>query len=212
VASSVRPMGLIGNGGPSPLLVSDTDGSSRTEHNGSPPFEEPPEIPPTEPPAARDRNTVFRHAAEWLARAMALGFSETSDRVRNFLEVLHATAWAATYLPLILSHLDPPKSLEELQNAVDEPRVGYEIHHIVEEQATSRNVQGNSRVFSQEQLQSRDNLARIPYWKHVEISSWYSTKAERFGGMTPREYLRGKTWDEHYKTGLEVLRQFGVLK
>lgn len=76
---------------------------------------------------------------------------------------------------MILSHLDPPKSLEELQNAVDEPRPGYEIHHIVEEQATSRNAQGNSRVFSEEQLQGRDNLVRIPYWKHRQISDWYST-------------------------------------
>jgi hypothetical protein len=204
--------GSDGDGGLSPLLVSDKKEPSDTAPDAGRQLEKPPDIPSKEPPTARERNTVFRHAAEWLARAMALGLSETSDRVRNFLDVLHATAWAATYLPLILSHLDPPKSLEELQNAVDEPRPGYEIHHIVEEQATSRNAQGNSRVFSEEQLQGHDNLVRIPYWKHRQINDWYSTLNRNFGQQTPREYLRGKSWDEHYELGLDALRQFGVLK
>jgi hypothetical protein len=35
---------------------------------------------------------------------------------------------------------------------------------------------------------------------------------EDFGGMTPRDYLLGKTWQERYRIGLEKLEDFGVLK
>ena len=49
-------------------------------------------------------------------------------------------------------------------------------------------------------------------FKHWEINRWYSTKNEDFGGMTPRDYLRGKTWQERYRIGLEKLKDFGVLK
>lgn len=155
---------------------------------------------------------MLRGAAQWLARAAATAASDMAARIQNFLRVLETTGWVMQNLPFILSYLDTPKTLDELQDAVDEPRRGYEIHHIVEEQATSRNAQGNSRVFSQERLQSRENLVRIPYWKHVEISSWYSTRNMRYGDQSPRGWLRGQSWDQHYETGLEALREFGVLK
>jgi len=56
---------------------------------------------------------------------------------------------------------------------------------------------------------SSENLVRIPHWKHVLISSWYSRKNELYNNMTPRNYLRG---NEQYKIGLQVLRDFGVVK
>ena len=62
------------------------------------------------------------------------------------------------------------------------------------------------------ELDSRENLVRIPRWKHVEISSWYSRRNDDYGGLTPRDYLRGKGWNEQYAIGLEALQLFGVLK
>ncbi len=202
-----RPAGgSDGSGSLSPLPIAAIGPGS------GPPLEEPPEIPPTEPATARERNTVLRAAAQWLARAAATAASDMAARVQDFLQVLEAPGWVVQNLPFILSYLDSPKTLDELQDAVDEPRRGYEIHHIVEEQATSRNAQGNSRVFTQEQLQSRENLVRVPYWKHVEISSWYSRPNVQYGGRSPREYLRGTNWKDQYKFGLDALRGFGVLK
>jgi hypothetical protein len=32
------------------------------------------------------------------------------------------------------------------------------------------------------------------------------------GGVTPREYLKGKDWDEKTRVGLDALRIHGVLK
>jgi hypothetical protein len=30
--------------------------------------------------------------------------------------------------------------------------------------------------------------------------------------MTPRDYLRGRSWEEQYEVGIDALREFGVLK
>ncbi len=42
--------------------------------------------------------------------------------------------------------------------------------------------------------------------------AWYSTPNIRYGGKSPREFLRGKSWKEQYEFGLQTLRDFGVLK
>ena len=53
---------------------------------------------------------------------------------------------------------------------------------------------------------------RIPTLKHYEISGWYGTPNEEFGGLTPRDYLRDKDADERRRVGIEALIQAGVLK
>jgi hypothetical protein len=154
-----------------------------------------------------------RRSAEWLRQAAALGAAFAPDiRAKAFFAALEGTAWvAAEYIPEILAYLDAAKSLEELQNAVDDPQPGYETHHIAEGQYRSTNPLRNADRFS-DQLESHDNLVQIPKWTHVLISSWYSTKNDDYGGMTPRAYLRGKSWDEQYEVGLSAMRLFRVLK
>jgi hypothetical protein len=57
-----------------------------------------------------------------------------------------------------------------------------------------------------------DNLVRIPKLKHQEITAWFRTGNERFGGKSPREYLRGATWDDRRRIGFQALIDFGVLQ
>ncbi|HEV7911754.1 MAG TPA: hypothetical protein VGP28_11885 [Methylocella sp.] len=54
--------------------------------------------------------------------------------------------------------------------------------------------------------------SRIPRLKHWEITGWYMRGNKRFGGLSPREYLRGKDWDERRQVGLEALIEAGVLE
>lgn len=174
----------------------------------------PPEIPATQPPTTPQVNAVLRSLAMWLARALAaLGTTyELDPEVAAVLAMIEAAAWLADYLPKIFSYLDAPQTLADLQNAATRRAPpGYEIHHIVEAQKNSADPQSNALRFP-DRTDSRANLVRVPYWKHVEISSWYSAKNERYGGLTPRQYLRGKTWDEQYLIGLQILRDTGVLK
>jgi hypothetical protein len=164
------------------------------------------------PATAKERNSIVRRSAEWLRAAGAVGtLLSWEPRARLVFGTLEAAGWVLDYLPEIRSYLDPPKSLEELQNAVDDPQPGYENHHIVEGQYGSKDPSANSQRFA-DRLETRENLVRIPYWRHVQISSWYSTRAEEYGGRTPRDYLRGRSWGEQYDLGINKLRDFGVLK
>jgi hypothetical protein len=152
--------------------------------------------------------------ATWLSLAQAVfgALYELDPEVTAVLTAIEATIWLADYAPKIFSYLDGPQTLANLQNAATRPAPpGYEIHHIVEAQKNSADPQSNALRFP-DQIESRANLVRVPYWKHVEISSWYSAKNERYGGLTPRQHLRGKTWDEQYVLGLQILRDIGVLK
>jgi hypothetical protein len=53
---------------------------------------------------------------------------------------------------------------------------------------------------------------RIPLLKHIDISAWYSKGTDEFGGLSPRDYLRNKDWDEQMRVGLDRLRRHKVLK
>ena len=174
----------------------------------------PPDVPATQPATTPEINAVLRSLATWLGRALAvLGVAyEFDPEVAMVLAAIEATLWLADYLTKIFSYFDAPKTLVELQSAAIRPAPpGYEIHHIVEAQKGSDDPQSNAQRFG-DQIDSSENLVRAPYWKHVEISAWYSRKNAALGDITLRDYLRGKSWDEQYALGLEVLRKFGVLK
>jgi len=47
---------------------------------------------------------------------------------------------------------------------------------------------------------------------HRDISDYYSTPNPAYGGLSPRDFLRGKSFEEQYQEGLKILRKFGVLK
>jgi len=47
--------------------------------------------------------------------------------------------------------------------------------------------------------------------KHWEINAWYQTENLNYGGLTPREYLSGRSWDVRRAVGLEALRIHKVL-
>jgi hypothetical protein len=170
-------------------------------------------IPAERPARAKDRYAVVRQTARWLRQASAIGALYAPEpRVKAVLLAIEGTAWLVEYLPEIRSYyLDGPKTLQELQDAVDDPQPGYEDHHIVEGQYGSRSDRSNALRFGA-RLESRENLVRIPKWSHIDISAWYSRKNEGFGGMSPRAYLRGRSWDEQYAVGLRALRDVGVLK
>lgn len=115
-------------------------------------------------------------------------------------------AFGVAAFPFVRAYFDGPQSLQALQEGAKSPKRGYEIHHIVE-QATA-NPDGSERA----SIRGSDNLVRIPAVKHWELNGWYETGNINFGDMTPREYLKGKSWDERRRVGLKGLREVGVLQ
>jgi hypothetical protein len=155
-------------------------------------FESPPLVPKQRPGRLSERYDVARDIAKWLAKKLG--------------HVVEGVAWLEEYEGAIKAYLDPPKSLEELQQAVSEPKKGYDIHHIVEQTPAKKDK------FPDSTIQAPENLVGIPRFKHWEISSWYGRPNEMFGNKSPRDYLRGKDWDERLKVGLHALKIHGVLK
>jgi hypothetical protein len=176
-------------------------GAASIGHNQGPPLEDPPEIPKQEPSSAKERNNFLKAAARWLARAIRMG-----GPVGAFVAAYEAMSWLDTDRPFIEAYQDPPKTLDELQEAVTSPQRGYNIHHIVEQ--TPAELDG----FPRSMIDAPDNLVRIPALKHWEINRWYETKNENYDQVTPRAYVRDKDWSGRTRVGLDALIESGVLK
>jgi hypothetical protein len=48
--------------------------------------------------------------------------------------------------------------------------------------------------------------------RHWEINSWYQRQNTQFDGLPPREFLRGRSWEDRYAVGLHAMTIFGVLE
>jgi hypothetical protein len=159
------------------------------------PSNAPPEIPENRPPTAAERTRLARLVAIFVRGS-----------VGRFITIAIGAYWLYRERANIISDGDPPRTLKELQDAASSPKPGYEIHHVVEQ--TPAEKEGYSRA----KIDDPENLVRVPTYRHRDINSWYSTKNKEFGGLTPRDYLRGRSWDEKRELGLFALRKFGVLK
>jgi len=125
----------------------------------------------------------------------------------NTIVVDHVVQWVWDHArDRIVAYLEPPRTLEELRQAVAEPRAGFDIHHIVEQTPARRDG------FPESRINSAENLVRIPTYRHWEITAWYATPNSQYGNLSPREFLRGETWEVRQAIGFKALRDFGVLK
>ena len=80
---------------------------------------------------------------------------------------------------------------------------GYQYHHIVEQSA-----EGD---ISASELNSTRNIVRIPKLLHEEINSDFGTK-ERDTGVSLREELKGKSFEERWQKGLDVMQKIGIIE
>jgi hypothetical protein len=160
-----------------------------------------PKLPEKRPDLPQVRNSLSKQLAKWIF--------EQTPAVETALAIVAASRWLYENSPAILSYLDSPKTLGELQRAaLQNPKAppGYEKHHIVEREAA------RSAGFREVLVEGWENIVLIPTYRHHEITSWFMTLNKDYDGLSPREYLRGKSWVERYRVGLKALIIFGVLK
>jgi hypothetical protein len=162
------------------------------------PPDDPPPLPDIPPGNPRRRTEIMMDVAYWLKRNAA--------RVSLPLRVISVGHWLYERLPTIESFLDEPRTLEDLIDRAKQPRPGYDRHHIVE--------QTGARLdrFPDSMIEAPENIVLVPRMRHWQINRWYSVGENEFGGLSPRQYLRGKSWDERRRVGLLALQRFGVLK
>ena len=140
------------------------------------------------------------------------GVKTKQQAIADFMDATGLTdkigGWMARVLERFITSFDPARTLDELiarANGEEVKNLGYDKHHIVEETP-------NNGKIPEELLQGRENIVLVPHYLHQDISDFYSRRNPDLGGLTPRDYLRGKSYAEQYAFGLKVLRDFGVLK
>lgn len=163
------------------------------------PSAEPPEIPSDRPNASAQRTGYLRAAADWLARNGGLAADIYTGTMNN-------VEWLNDYHDLVQAARDEPQSFERLQDGVSQHRPGYDDHHIVEQTWAER------FGFSRGEIDDPSNLVSIPRLRHYQITGWYGTPNADYYGLSPREYLSDKGWEDRRRVGLDALVRFQVLK
>lgn len=114
------------------------------------------------------------------------------------------------------TNFDRPKTLEELQTMPTENILGYDRHHIV--QQNDDNIAKSDmdvllEKFGREKIEDPSNIAWVPRLKHEKLSADYSEKdPEDAKGRTRREVVKEMDFEAQRQEGLQRLRQYGVLK
>ncbi len=163
------------------------------------PDDKPPKVPAKRPKKSSQRTGVFRVITSWARRHPAIA----GDLIAGLLDI---SDWMDAYEDLIEADRDPPKTMQDLQAGVGQRRPGYDTHHIIEQTAAEK------WELTRSEIDDPSNLVSIPRLRHYQITGWYGTRTDRFGGLSPREYLSDKGPDERRRIGLEALVRFEVLK
>ena len=93
------------------------------------------------------------------------------------------------------------KSFREFKKAAGSAGAGKEWHHIVEQSQAKVTRSG----FDIRSINHPDNMVAIDKDVHHKISAYYSSKPEFTNGLTFRDYLNGKSFEEQYQWGLIIL-------
>ncbi len=172
--------------------------------NGGSPTDKPPKIPEIEPEPDDRYPLIKAIGSGWPRRRR----KRAVEVIKEYLEALELVRWVRAapyrYYDQLVAYLDGPKTFEELDN--NRPGPGYHDHHIAEQTSAARDG------FPRSLIDSPNNRVIIPSMKHREITAWYQTPNEKYDGLSPREFLRGKSWDERRSLGVQKLIDFGVLK
>jgi hypothetical protein len=107
--------------------------------------------------------------------------------------------------------LQDPKSLEELQQAPAENRLGYEQHHIVNQNPD--NLQkGTVTKFGSELINDPSNIIWVPRLLHECVNAAYSSSSDGPGMPLLREIISKMDFLQQREEGLKILRNCGILK
>lgn len=97
-------------------------------------------------------------------------------------------------------------TFDDLKDYIGSPGEGNAWHHIVEQS------QIKNSGFSVNKVHNVNNIIALPNGKgsiHAKISGHYSSKPDFTNGLTVRQWLTGKSFEEQFDYGIEILSQYG---
>lgn len=164
-------------------------------------------IPIVRPDGLSERYQIARSLVTAIGARFIVKPAMQQPKPSTILERVKVPAWLREYYPHMNAYLAPPKSLIRLQqDAQNPPWPGYNDHHRVERTPALRDG------FPRSMVDGPDNIVRISTFRHWEVTSAFMRRSDELAGLSVREYLTGKSWEERQNVGLEILRRAGVLK
>ena len=117
----------------------------------------------------------------------------------------------------IYTNLQPPKTLSELQAQPQDHLLGYEQHHIVEENpanvAKDDCVAERARKFGYDALEDASNIVYVPRLKHEQITAAYnSCYLDNPAYPRMRVVVSAMDFNGQREAGLQALCDVGVLQ
>ena len=222
------------------LLKADAEWVAQHPRTGTPPnpgwFALVPHEPkPPKTPGAGWPSRAVNVAIREVALELALDLIELDPRVRAFLLAVELAAEVFDWLrrefsyedfetsqrrikDQICASLQSPKTLEQLQQQPEDCLLGYERHHIVEENPDNVLKDDSQAVeqmlkFGIEVLNDPSNIVWVPRLQHEQITAEYN--AAYFGDKaypSMREAVSTMDYDSQREIGLAMLREFGILQ
>jgi hypothetical protein len=193
---------------------------------------------PSAPPApARSNAWLTRETFRGALRAARKGLREAAEEViaagrwalwlkpdwRLLLEVAIETLDATPLnqgeqqvIDRMRAAQDPPKTLAELQQPPTQNVLGYEQHHIVEQNpdnVAKSPLAARIEKFGQAALDDPSNLVWVPRLKHEQITAYYNAlEVAGQPGPLHRDVIGQLDFASQREAGLEALCRYGVLK
>jgi hypothetical protein len=111
---------------------------------------------------------------------------------------------------------DPPKPLDELRQRPTRFRLGYERHHIVEQNPANLAKSPFAAIiekFGRAALEDPRNIVWIPRTKHELITGYFNGKDQNDSAGRIRRRVGGEMdFEDQFQAGLDVMGLFGVLQ
>ena len=193
-----------------------------------------PNAPPPAVPAGPSLVREFLRAARVEARALLKGAAKKAVAggrlalwaipdlkllVETLVEVLDPTplnGGEQQVLDQIRAADDRPKTLAELQQPPKENALGYQRHHVVEQNpdnVAKSPLATAIEKFGRAALDDPSNIVWVPTLKHEQITGYYNAleRSDR-PGVLHRDVVDQLDFAAQRAAGLDALRKFGVLK
>jgi hypothetical protein len=223
------------------LLKVDDDWNDKHPRTGSPPnsgwfankpkdlsAEATPKVHSGWPPKAigkKVRKFIAEAAGQltWRGTEALIDGAPYIDAIAMFLEVLEpqpTNMYEVRLEQQLRANFGPPKTLDDLQRSPEGDALGYERHHIVEQNDANvakdffvRDLRPVLIRFGRDAIDADNNMVWIPRFKHEQITSEYN-RAPKDGQPFSRlrDYVNTLDFDSQREIGLKILRKYGVLK
>jgi A nuclease family of the HNH/ENDO VII superfamily with conserved AHH len=187
------------------------------------PGPKPTSVPSVKPRAGWPLPHVNEAAREAVTEA-AEGFAKTGRFLLWGLPVVDGiVAFLEAYSPTELNQgedrltaqlktaLQPPKTLEELQQRPTDDLLGYEKHHIVNQNPDNL-TKTIFEKFGSDRINDPSNIVWIPRLLHECVNAKYSNSSDGPGSALVREVINEMDFGKQRQEGLRILRECEALK